>query len=134
MPRRFWIITVAYCAGIWLLSSQPDPTPIDLPIDIPGLDKAGHLLLYGGLAAVVSLGMRRSGRAVTPWSQSFVPILFATAYGLTDEIHQLFVPLREFDLADLFADTAGAALAQAALCFRWYARGARSAERRPSNT
>lgn len=104
------------------MSSLPDPTPIDLPVDLPGLDKTGHLVLYGGLAAVVSLGVRRSGRPVTPWKQCFVPILFATAYGLTDELHQLFVPLREFDLADLFADTAGASLAQAALCFRWYAR------------
>lgn len=34
----------------------------------------------------------------------FITILF----GLSDEIHQLFVPLRQWDLFDLMADSMGA--------------------------
>ena len=41
----------------------------------------------------VSVGMRRSGKPVSPGTV-FVPILFAALYGLTDEIHQLCVPNR----------------------------------------
>jgi VanZ family protein len=38
-------------------------------------------------------------------------VLFSTAYGLTDEIHQHFVPPRQMDGLDLLADASGAALA-----------------------
>jgi VanZ family protein len=42
------------------------------------------------------------------------------AYGLGDEVHQLFVPGRLFDLADLAADAAGGALGSGA--YLWLAR------------
>ena len=35
-------------------------------------------------------------------------IAFATLFGLTDEIHQLWVPHRSFSLLDLLTDTVGA--------------------------
>jgi VanZ family protein len=38
-------------------------------------------------------------------------ILTASAYGLTDEVHQAFVPLREASWQDWLADTIGATLA-----------------------
>ncbi len=34
--------------------------------------------------------------------------LSATLYGISDEIHQSFVPFREADVADVIADTIGA--------------------------
>ncbi len=45
-------------------------------------------------------------------------ILFCVIYGLGDELHQLTVPARVFDPADLLADTLGAA----AGAFLWRAR------------
>ena len=33
--------------------------------------------------------------------------VLAAAYGLTDEIHQIFVPLRSVELADWMADAVG---------------------------
>jgi VanZ family protein len=38
-------------------------------------------------------------------------ILTASAYGLTDEVHQAFVPLREAGWQDWLADTIGATVA-----------------------
>jgi len=67
--------------------------------------------------------MRRSGRPVSPWVQCFVPILFAVLYGITDEIHQLYVPNRNFDVGDLLADLAGATLMQMALCYTYWRNG-----------
>lgn len=114
MKLPYVILTAAYCAAIYWMSSKPDPP---FPMEtFPGADKGAHAVLYAGLAAVVSLGLRRSGNPVTPAAQFAVPLLFATFYGLTDEVHQVFVPNRSFDVLDLLADSTGALAAQVALC------------------
>jgi VanZ family protein len=74
-----------------------------------------HMIEYGGLA-LLTLRALAAGR----WSEVRAPIaigavVIALAYGLTDEVHQLFVPGRECDLRDLAADAAGAGIAAAAL-------------------
>ncbi len=120
MRKRYIFATVCYCAFIWFLSSQSDAGGLELPFTFDGIDKVGHMILYGGLAAVVSFGIRRSDRTATPWVQCFVPVLFATLYGVTDEIHQLFVPMRHFDIVDIMADLAGSAAVQCGLCYRWW--------------
>jgi VanZ family protein len=122
MRPRYIVATVLYCIFLWVLSSDTDPPKI-FPWLVQGFDKVIHAGLYAVLGAIVSLGMRRSGKPVSPWAQCFVPILFAGLYGLSDEIHQVYVPNRTFDLGDLFADVAGATLAQAGLCFAYW-RGA----------
>jgi len=110
------LLTLAYCAGIFWLSSQQ--IVLSPELIFPGQDKLVHMILFGGLAAVVSTGLRRSGREVPPVAQFYVPVVFAAVYGLSDEIHQLFVPTRSFDLADVLADVLGAFLVQWILCFR----------------
>lgn len=126
MRVPYLIATAAYCALIWRMSADPTPPKWELPWQIEGLDKLVHVLIYGVLTVIVSVGMRRSGRPVAPWTQCFAPIVFAGLYGLTDEVHQLYVPNRSFDLGDLFADIAGAALVQCALCYLYW-RGSRTA-------
>jgi len=132
---------------IFWLSSLPEPPDVEpifprliqailwLVTMLPFSDKIGHALLYAGLAAVVSLGIRRSGRNPRRAVQVLVPIVFATFYGLTDEIHQLFVENRTFDLLDVAADAVGAAVAQAYLCHRfWKADAIREAEQAACNS
>jgi len=116
---RYILLTVFYCAGIFYLSSKPDP--VEMGPLFPGTDKVLHAVLYGGLAAVVSLGVRRSGNSPAPRVQFLAPIVFAGLYGLSDEIHQMFVPSRHFDPFDLIADVAGAVLVQSVL-WRWWRR------------
>lgn len=128
MSPPYTAATVLYCIFLFILSSDSTPPRLDLPWEIASLDKAVHAVLYAVLAAIVSVGMRRSGKPVTPWAQCFIPILFVAAYGVTDEVHQLFVPNRTFDIGDWLADVSGAALVQAWLCFR-YARRDRMAAR-----
>ncbi len=108
------LLTALYCAGIFWLSSQSDPPVPDLPV--PGLDKAAHATIYGGLALVLSWGLRRSDGYLSFRWQFWLPVLFAAFYGMTDEIHQLYVPHREFDLLDWAADIAGAVVVQWILC------------------
>ena len=112
MKARYYVLTLAYCAGIFWMSSQSHPPQVR----VSGADKLAHLAMYGGLAAIVSWGLRRSERPVPPHIQFLLPILVAALYGLSDEIHQIFVPRRHFDLLDVLADTAGAVLVQVLLC------------------
>jgi VanZ family protein len=111
----FYIAVALYCGAIFYMSHQSEPVPEEYQFS--GVDKAVHLLLYGGLTALVSAGIRTAPRAASPSRQFWVPLLFAIAYGITDEIHQFFIPLRSFDPADIAANSAGALLAQLALCF-----------------
>jgi VanZ family protein len=105
-----WGPVAVYCALIFALSSVSS-----MPAPPGGIsDKAAHALLYSGLGFLVARGV--SGGVARPPSVRVAAVVigFAAAYGLSDEIHQLFVPARQFDLQDLSADVCGAALGTAA--------------------
>lgn len=113
LKTRYIAAIALYCAAIFYLSSLSDPP--DPGISLPLMDKMVHVVLYAGLAATVSVGIRRSNETVRPWVQWCVPVLFAVMYGLIDEVHQMFVPNRGWELSDLAADALGAAVAQVVL-------------------
>jgi VanZ family protein len=101
-----WIPVALYAVAIFLASS------IEHPGTLPGHtpDYVAHAMLYAGFAAVILRalsGARWLG--VTPRSAA-AAVAGAVLYGLTDEIHQLFVPGRSFQATDLLADLVGAAL------------------------
>ncbi|MBI4560110.1 MAG: VanZ family protein [Candidatus Hydrogenedentes bacterium] len=118
MKLRYYLLTAAYCAGIFWLSSLPDPVPIKYrPF---GSDWAAHIVMFGGLALIISLGIRRSGKPTPALAQFLIPLTFAILYGVSDEIHQSFVPQRTCALSDMLADAIGAFTIQAYLChYRW---------------
>lgn len=120
MKPRYYLAILAHCAFIFYMSHQSDPpTP---EIGLPHMDKVAHAILYGFLATLVSLGLHRSGRIYRPAVYHLVPVLFALLYGISDEIHQYFVPPRTPDVFDLVADFTGALLAQEAIAawHRWH--------------
>jgi VanZ family protein len=71
------------------------------------------MALYAGLASLVGAGLRQKGSGSVAF-QALFPIVFAGLYGISDEIHQLFVPNRSFELLDILSDISGAALFQIA--------------------
>jgi VanZ family protein len=96
----------AVALGIFLLSSRSLGSLGSLP---HGMDKLAHLTVYGVLGALIAracwrTGSRSSARVVV------LSVLLAASYGLSDEIHQRFVPGRQFELADLLADAVGSLL------------------------
>jgi VanZ family protein len=115
-PRQLWLWgpVVAYMAAIFSVSSVSD-TP-SLPGD-PS-DKLLHAVVYAGLAllAVRALagGLTDRVSARTAW----LALAIAVGYGVTDELHQYFVPLRTMDALDVVADAVGAAAAVFALYVR----------------
>ncbi len=129
MPKfgPVWLLlTVAYCGGIFYLSSLPDLDKAAPPwLDWPGADKAVHAAMYGGLAGLVGVGLRRSNAGGLPLGTLFLaPVIFAALYAVSDEFHQSFVPTRSPDALDLLADAAGATLFAGAYT-AWVARMAR---------
>jgi VanZ family protein len=73
--------------------------------------KLAHLVEYGIFALV--LYWLPSGKGNNLWRprRAVVCVLVATAYSLTDEFHQSFVPGRHASLFDCALDASGAALA-----------------------
>ena len=96
-----WLATAGYMALIYFLSSMH----LQVPALLPGyFDKLVHVLLYMPLAFLIFSAMKRSGFNKYVFLISF---LLAGVYGITDEIHQSFVPGRDAALADVAADFVG---------------------------
>ena len=108
----YWGPVLAYAFLIFFLSSQSTPSQY-----IPGLlqgisDKILHALEYGLLAILLYRALTHT--IDTKWPMT-LSIFMALGYGLSDEIHQWFVPQRESDIFDVLADGFGASL----LVFAW---------------
>ena len=97
---------------IFFLSQQPGDS-LDLP-DIPDLDKFLHASVYGVLAATTLFAIKPNIRRANPVRVGLSVILFCILYGISDELHQAFVPGRMPDILDLLADATGAVLVVAA--------------------
>jgi VanZ family protein len=108
-----WLPVAAYMAAIFYVSSLHEA-----PLPQQVSDKSAHALAYVGLGLVVTRALARGLPARITLRIALASIAIATAYGASDEFHQLFVAGRSADLYDLMADSSGAALATAA-CWLW---------------
>lgn len=108
-----WGPVVAVMAVIFYVSSLSDPP---LPGQVPAAfgHWAGYALLGVTVARAFAGGLPRR---ITP-RIAVATIVVCVAYGVTDEYHQSFVPGRVAEVADLYADAAGAVAAVAA-CWAW---------------
>jgi VanZ family protein len=92
-------------AVIFHLSSQTDPLPA---VTERIWDKALHFGVYAALGLLFIRAFRGEG---TGWIVAAALALAATsAYGASDEWHQLFTPGRQSGLDDWIADTLGGAM------------------------
>ena len=96
-----WWGAAAWAAVIFALSASSDVgRAIGFLEGVPGIDKIGHAGLYAVLGGLLRVATGRGGVAVA----------LAAGYGVTDEVHQAFVPGRSPDPLDWLADVVGAAL------------------------
>jgi VanZ family protein len=77
-----------------------------------------HAVGYLGLAVVVVRALAGGLPARIGWSTAAAALAISVGYGVTDEIHQMFVPGRTSDVGDLLADAAGASIGTV-LCWAW---------------
>ncbi len=101
-----WTAVALYAIMIFVGSSIPGD---QIGLDPPGLDKLFHAIEYGILSSLLfaALGRTVVARQTTIF---WIAAFGASLYGLTDEVHQLFVPLRQFDLLDISSDISGSFL------------------------
>lgn len=101
-----WLPAIAWMAVIFTLSSVSglrvsDDAAVDRPFRV-----LGHLLSYALLAALLlyaMAGLRRPGIR-----QIAIAYGISLVYGVSDEIHQTFVPDRSGRIDDLLVDALGA--------------------------
>jgi hypothetical protein len=117
-----WVPVVVMMAAIFAASSQPKESVPHFGLVDVWVKKAGHIVLYGLLAAAWLRGLawgRPPGRRHFAWA-----VALAVVYGVTDEYHQSFVPGRGATAADVVIDAAGALLG-AGLWVAWRGRAQR---------
>ena len=76
----------------------------------PGVDVVSSLAHFCEYAVFGALLQNALGKKTDARRAAAFAVLCASAYGITDEFHQLFVPGRACDPIDWIVDTAGATL------------------------
>ena len=107
----YWVPAVLYAGAIFFLSSQSHPEeqlPSFLLENVS--DKVLHAVEYGILAVLCFRTFRWAAGPAVARQAVVLAIVTASVYGITDEVHQLFVPFRESSWQDWLADTIGAAI------------------------
>lgn len=99
-----WSLSLIYMAAIFALSALPD---LSLPYTFEGDDFFLHMVEYGILGFLLSWALVNSGVVRKLVLYGF---LVGLLYGMTDEVHQYFVPGRRASLLDLTADGLGSLL------------------------
>jgi len=113
----YWFPLTAYAALIFIQSSFP---PSDTIPALPYLDKCLHGIGYALLAilfyrAYNTLKIRNRLLLVM-----FLSILSSTLYGISDEIHQFYVPHRNAEPGDVVADFAGSVMG--IIAYSWFVK------------
>ena len=93
-------------AAIFIVSSISDPGPSPGGVS----DKSWHMLAYSGLGVLLLLPLARGILSGVTWRSALAAIALATLYGLSDEVHQSFVPGRSPEALDIAADAIGATI------------------------
>lgn len=96
-----WGIVLAYMALIFYMSSLP---VVDMPAPFAHFDKVVHFHVYFGLAFLLANAIP----GIHQRKRFLAAFLIAAVYGISDEIHQYFVPPRECSVWDWLADISGA--------------------------
>ena len=105
---------------IFFLSSLPSS---EVPgLLFPGSDKLLHGTAYAVLATAALFAVPDGLRQRSPGWTALLVFLFSCLYGISDELHQSFVPGRDASLLDLAADAAGAAFVAVSVCLTAGAR------------
>lgn len=101
----YWLPLSVYCLLIYIQSDYPSPK--NLP-SFAFMDKILHFVAYG----VMGVLFYRAYQTLRLENRRHILILLsvvsASVYGISDEIHQYFIPLRNADLLDIVADILGA--------------------------
>jgi len=114
-----WLPVILWAAIIYFFSSNPDPykflpeswrylIPIREVSDSSLAEWIGQFLHFVEFAVLAFLVARAVHKTKPDYPGiTLLVVILAMSYALSDEIHQLFVPGRAFQVIDLFIDFLG---------------------------
>lgn len=111
-PLLTWTLILTYALVIFIFSSMPyTPQPVEGrdEFEIQVITLIEHIFEYSIMGFLLLAGFR-SGNGRMQERAILLAIIVATFYGITDEIHQLFVPNRDSSILDVLANGSGASL------------------------
>ncbi|MFA6142545.1 MAG: VanZ family protein [Candidatus Omnitrophota bacterium] len=119
MTLGYWIPLIGWMLTIFILSSIPGR---NIPhVSVLGFDKVAHIFIYG----ILGLFLIRAFFSATDIGlvkSVLLSIIIGALFGMSDEWHQSFVPGRNMDLFDFFADFIGLSVGVFLRCKgKWYA-------------
>ena len=107
----YWGPLVGYAGVIFFLSAQSHPEEqLSLFLLKEVSDKVLHAVEFGILALLCYRAFRWAAGPVVARQALVLAIVTASVFGITDEVHQFFVPFRESSWQDWLADTIGAVI------------------------
>jgi VanZ family protein len=103
-PTVAWTLAIAYAFFIFIMSSFPygPPQPSFLKAVSSTFKHVLEYLVFGFLLLACFRSNHKTKRFAL-----FLAFLVASFYGLTDELHQLFVQGRTASIVDFIADSSG---------------------------
>ena len=100
----YWFPIIICYLIIFIQSSYPS---IKTTPELPHIDKMLHFVAYALLGALFLRAFKTSRIKNNVKLMLILSILCSSLYGISDEIHQYFVPYRDADLMDVLADMLG---------------------------
>jgi len=101
----YWLPLILYCLFIYIQSAHPSPKQIP---SFPLVDKVLHVAAYGIMGILFYRAYQTLRIKDNIQLLMLLSVVSASLYGISDEIHQSFVPFREAEVADVIADIIGA--------------------------
>lgn len=107
---------VLWAVVLFIQSSIPTLNPPSLGISAE--DKLAHAIVYMILGYLMTRAFFFSNNNQLRKNAMLFSVIIGLLYGISDEIHQLFVPGRYADIFDVIADFIGVLIAQ--VLFRFF--------------
>jgi len=119
----YWLPVILYGCMIFYLSSistlstlpgikEGTDTFADLGMVSEFWPRLTHFIEYAGFSMLIFRAAYNSKKEWLRQNPFLCALVFASLFGVSDELHQLFVPARSCNIGDWLADTSGALTAQ----------------------
>ncbi len=100
-----WLPLIIYCLAIYIQSDFPSPERIP---SFQFSDKVLHFWAYAVMGILFYRAYQTLRFKDNVRKLMLLSVVSASLYGISDEIHQYFVPFRDADILDAVANTLGA--------------------------